>query len=296
MASTRATNDFSRVTHVVLASWMVLLGACQAVSTDQPTDEPLDSKVVANRLTEAHGGMENWLALNTVAIAREHRGVQGPTDFRFNILADYATQRIYERWEKPAGTVVWDGERAWSVDWPIAQRLTPRFVTSIGFFLVNMPWLVQNPQTRLLGVTRESGLPSNPEAMFVVLDIEFEAAPVRKPKGIVSPRDTFRLYIDPDTWLLAAVHQSRTHAGQLHNFGADASETAFVEIYVPTDSIEAEGLLWPGRYDIYAPTGVLTTRGRFFDYRFNVDIDEALFTPPKDAAGLVFDTSSSYQR
>jgi len=265
---------------------MLQTAACQALPSPREA---------ANRLTEAHGGMAGWQNLKSVSIRREHKSMQGATDFHFNILAEYGTNRIYEHWEAPPGTVVWDGERAWSVDWPLAQRLSPRFVASIGFFLVNMPWMVQDPATRLISVIREAGPASLAHTTFIVLDVEFEADPVRKPNGLGAFRDHFRLFIDPETYLLAAVHQTRTHAGQLDNFGAGPDET-FDEIYIPTNYIQINELMWPERYEIYSPGGELKTRGRFFDYSFDVEVDRALFIPPYGDPGLIFDNTSSYQR
>jgi outer membrane lipoprotein-sorting protein len=275
---------------------LLLVSGCQVSINERTQGHTQTPQEIANRMTQAYGGMLTWQSLQNIEIAREHRSVSGPTDFHFNIFADYASQRIYEKWDAPAGMMVWDGERAWSLDWPLAQRLSPRFVASIGFYLINMPWLVQQDFTKLLSVSYKTDLPSQPGKEFIVLEIELEAPSVAKPFYYKGPRDHFSLYLDPQSYLIAGVHQYRTHAGQLDNFRASAEVIAFEEIYVPTNYLDMMGLKWPEHYEIYDPQGTLTTKGRFYNYQFNQDFDESIFVPPTDNPRLIFDNSSTYQR
>jgi len=275
-----------------LLKWLVFAACAACQSTHGATGAP----ALADALTAAHGGMARWSRLCTVSVDREHQGVRTPAGvFLFHIDADFATRRMHQRWSEPAGELGWDGERAWSKDWPMAARLKPRFVMSIGFYLLNLPWLVQDPAVRLGTVSGDGQLPGFPGKRFTVLEIDMEADTVRKPAWFRGPRDHFALYIDPANHRLQGVMQYRTHAGQLEAFGAGDGVDAFVELYEILSYVEHRGLLWPQDYQIYAASGVPTTHGRFFNYAFDEFIDELSFLPPR-GDGVVMDDSSSIYR
>lgn len=251
--------------------------------------------LAAQRMLEAHGGLTAWQRLSTLRVEREHHFLGWEAPIRFQIHAEYATQRHYQRWQDPPGEVFWDGERAWSAGWRLADRFLPRFVTSIGFYLINLPWYAQEPEARLLTVEQRSeGVVSN-QTEFIVLSVEFEADMVRKPRGYLGERDHFEIYLDPQSYLIRAVHQHRTYAGQLDAASASPESMEISEIYVPEEYIDLNGLKLPGKYSVYSATGEKTAEGRFFDYAADVPFDQSNMII-SHARDIVFDRSSSYIR
>ncbi len=102
---------------MILSAALALAATACADGSGAPRSETPFS--VAGRMMEAHGGAAPWRALKTISIDREHEYADG-TRFEFHIDAEYGTERNYQRWTKPAGEIVWDGERAWSANWPRA--------------------------------------------------------------------------------------------------------------------------------------------------------------------------------
>ena len=229
-----------------------------------------------------------------MSMQRRHQFLRWDRPIEFTIWGEFATQRVYQRWARPAGTVVWDGERAWSADWPLADRFLPRFVTSIGFFLVNLPRYLNSDQASGLGLSFCPLFPGE-EKRYPVVTATFEADMVRKPRGYAGPRDRFHVYLDPVTYRVAGVLQERTYAGQLDAAAAPAEINRMVELFVVETYVHAGGLSLPGRYSVYSPDGEPTARGEFYAYRLN-DPEEPGWFAPASSDGLRFDNSSSVSR
>jgi hypothetical protein len=87
-----------------------------------------DASTAVAAMVEAHGGMSAWDALKSIDVEREHVFAGNEQRIRFNIHGEYPSHRIFQAWSAPAGTLAWDGERAWSSGWPLAGQLMPRYV------------------------------------------------------------------------------------------------------------------------------------------------------------------------
>lgn len=271
-------------------------GACANVPNAGPgnfCDEDAGTAVAA--MVEAHGGMRAWQELTSVDVEREHTFAGNEQRIRFNIHGEYPSHRIFQAWSAPAGTLAWDGERAWSSGWPLAGQLMPRYVAGIGFYLVNMPWLVQRDARSLESLGCSGSLPGKSGQAYLVIVADYEPDPVRKPEWFDGPRDSYELYIDPETHRLHGVMQHWTYAGRLDSAGLPASVTAISQLFVPEDFVEVDGLLLPGSYTAYTPEQDVAARGRFFDYALSRPFDEGLWIPG-DSESIDWDTSSSYNR
>jgi len=277
----------------------VLLSTCWACTNapDAGTLSVCESEpgAAVTAMVEAHGGRDAWQALNSIDVEREHLFAGSQQPIRFNIHGEYPSHRIFQAWQAPAGTLAWDGERAWSSEWPLAGQLMPRYVAGIGFYLVNMPWLVQQDARHLETLGCSGSLPGKPGRTYLVIAADYEPDPVRKPAWFDGPRDHYELYIDPETQLLSGVMQHWTYAGRLDSAGLPASVTEIAQLFVPDDFVTVNGLTWPGNYTAYTPELGVAATGRFFDYDFSRTFDEKLWLP--GASGPVeWDTSSSYNR
>jgi hypothetical protein len=266
-----------------------------AAAQQAPTNPSMTD--VALLIAKAHGDVQRWQKLSTLSVKREHHMFRDETPFLFQIFGEYATQRIYQKWFQPGGEVVWDGERAWSNDWGFRGRFSERFTTSIGFHLANMPWLILDSDTRLLSMEERFGAVPNSNKIQLVLEVELEADPVRKPRGYDGPRDKFGIIVDPDTFLIQGIIERRSYAGQLDMAGASPDQESFADIFVIDSRAEAAGFIWPQQYSLFSMNGVKYGEGRFYDYEINVPFEDDWMRPVTgDEHHSSFDESSSYIR
>ena len=274
----------------VLAACGACTGTADSVSGDF-CDSNGPAAVMA--MVEAHGGMDAWQALDSIYVEREHLFSGNEQPIRFNIHGELPSHRIHQAWQAPAGTLAWDGERAWSSEWPLAQQLMPRYVAGIGFYLINMPWLAHRDARALETLGCSGTLPGKGERNYLVIAVDYEPDPVRKPAWFTGPRDTYELFIDPDTHRLSAVMQHWTYAGRLDSAGLPATAQSISQLFVPDTFVEVGGLLWPHTYKAFTPENEVAAEGRFFDYDLSRPFDERVLLPPDP---VDWDTSSSYYR
>ncbi len=277
----------------------VLAAACGACSGLPGTDSgslcDADAATAVARMVEAHGGRRAWQELETIHVEREHTFAGSEQPIRFNIHGQYPSHRIFQEWSAPAGTLAWDGERAWSSGWPLAEQLMPRYVAGIGFYLVNMPWLVERDARGIASLGCTGRLPGQEARTYLVVTADYEPDPIRKPAWFDGPRDRYDLFIDPETYRLSGVMQHWTYAGRLDSAGLPPSVTAISQLFVPDDFVDLNGLIVPGRYKAYTTNGDVAATGRFFDYDLARPVDDSSFSPD-DSEPLDWDTSSSYMR
>ena len=275
----------------------VLLAACGAC-TNMPDAGRAnlcqdDAATAVAAMVETHGGMAAWQDLDSIFVEREHFFAGRDEPIRFNIHGEYPSHRIFQSWQAPAGTLAWDGERAWSSEWPLAEQLMPRYVAGIGFYLMNMPWLAHRDAHHLEVLGCDGTLPGKGDRNYLVIAAHYEPDPVRKPAWFAGPRDSYELYIDPDTHRLSGVMQHWTYAGRLGSARLPANVQAISQLFVPDTFVEVGGLLWPHTYKAFTTEHEVAAEGRFFDYDLARPFDESKLLPP---TSVDWDTSSSYIR
>lgn len=227
------------------------------------------------RLVSAHGGFAEWSKLRSMSVDRVHRPTYANVDeMRFTIHAEYGRNRIYQTWDAPPGEIFWDGERAWSLGWPLAGRFSERFLMSSGFFVANFPWLALKEHASVSPIADPPPLvPGSNEQDATVFNVRYEPDVVRKPRGFDGRRDSYDVYVDSDSGRLLGFRMYRTYAGQLDAMGAD-EDAQIVESYVVDSELTINGLIFPERFSLYAHDGRRIAEGLFSNYRFNtVDLD-----------------------
>jgi hypothetical protein len=285
---------YSKCTLMLAAA--ALLGACRPATNQAPVAFcDSDARAALATMVDAHGGREAWQGLTSIYVEREHLFAGTEHPIRFNIHGELPSHRLYQEWQAPPGALAWDGERAWSRDWALAKTLPPRYVASIGFYLVNMPWLVLEEAPELQSLGCSGTLPGHDDRRYLVIAAAYEPDPVRKPAWYDGPRDHYELYIDPESHRLSGVMQHWTYAGRLDTADLPPTTHEITQLFVPETYVEANGLLWPHEYAAYSPDGALAARGRFFDYDFSRPLDAALLFPG-DSGQITPDDSSSYHR
>lgn len=141
---------------------------------------------------------------------------------------------------------------------------------------------------------RVCALPGQGDRRYLVIAADYEPDPVRKPQWFDGPRDTYELYIDPESHRLSGVMQHWTYAGRLDSAGLPASVHAISQLVVPDTFVDVNGLVWPHAYTAYTQENEIAAKGRFFDYDFSRPFNEELLSP--NDKPIDWDTSSSYYR
>jgi len=240
----------------------VLLAACGEVpgtAAESVCDSSPQS--ILDSVVEAHGGTDRWRRLTSIFMEREHLFAGTEQPIRFSIHGEYPSHRIFQVWQSPEGKFAWDGERAWSSGWPLAEQLPPRYVAGIGFYLVNMPWLVQQEAVALRGEGCSGRLPGHGDKPFLVIVADYEPDPVRKPAWFDGPRDSYELYIDPESKRLSGVMQHWTYAGRLDAAGAPASVTSISQLFVPESFASTPPIRLKATWQHTAAFSTTTSRG-----------------------------------
>jgi hypothetical protein len=102
---------------------------------------------IVQKMVEAHGGLSKWRNAPTVSFedALELAGAEAPLVSR--VMVEQGRRRIDTEYPQMGMRLVWDGEMAWSVNWQLP--MPPRFLSSLNYYFVNLPWLAFDPGVNL---------------------------------------------------------------------------------------------------------------------------------------------------
>ncbi|MCA9727714.1 MAG: hypothetical protein KC729_08520 [Candidatus Eisenbacteria bacterium] len=244
---------------------LFLLAGCAAAPRSNSDDS---ARALASQMVEAHGGLGAWNALTAMTIEREH--VFEPDRerrFEFTIDADLHAPRMEQWWRTPPGHIVWDGARdgagVEASEWPMGKQLHPAFVMSIGFYLVNMPWLAGEPDARIERLPPASDLAPGDTHRYERLALTYTAPMLDD--GSEWGGDLFVVYIDPETHRLRGVKQHRRWPPQMQLFGLSEGEE-FFQVFVVDTEVTQSGLILPDTYRVYDGENDLVASGRFGPY------------------------------
>ena len=239
---------------------IVLLAGC--VSAPLTPADP--AQALAAELVQAHGGMQPWNRLSAMKLERVHVFEPGRTRrFEFTIDGDLHGPRMEQEWRQPAGRLSWDGVRAEAGDWPLARQLLPQFTMSIGFYLVNMPWLVNQPGARIERLPPAADLLPADSTEYARLAFTYKAPMIDD--GSDWSGDLFVLYIDQQTHRLRAVKQHRRWPPQMRAFGLPEGEE-FFQTYVVDTEVTQAGITLPDEYRVFDVKDELVASGRMGPY------------------------------
>ncbi len=237
------------------------------------------------RAINAHGGLEAWYSAPTSSYTWEYSNEAMGAQFKTRVMVDNQTRRAYHEFvtlgphgtsEPYDGRFAWDGQNAWIIpaDTP---KVNPRFWALTGYYFEQIPFVLADP-----GISYE-----------VLPDEELEGKPydmVRASFGDGvgdSPGDTYTLYVDKETDMVAAIRYTVTYGRPA---GGDPAR--------PSRETQL-------RYDDYTTVDGLTVAKHFVGYNFAdgavVDFkneawcDEISFTQPFDESRLAMPEDARLQ-
>lgn len=232
-----------------------------------PVDPSLPSVVI--RMIDAHGGMAGWRTTSTVSFEDEFKSPGDSAATVSRVMVDQKTRRAYLDFPGTGQQIAWDGKRAWSVNWK--QPYPPRFLALLNYYFLNLPWLTMDPGVKL-AVAGEDSLWDDP-TRYQVVKMTF------MPGTGDTPRDTYRLYIDPESKRLKACAYKVTYRSLL----PDSAESMPEHILVYEDYTKVDGMVLPSRYTIYATDRTPLATCEIRDWAFDRPFDEKKMAMPDSA-------------
>ena len=161
-----------------------------------PVYADAETKVIIQKMIDAHGGYEKWKNIKTMSFTTAmHSESLGALRFWVNDqVVDMKTRRTYQDWPIVGSKMSYDGEKAWSVDWRVGNP--PNHQHSVFFYYVNLPWLTQDDNVKLGKAEKVMNKAFQNEVYRV--EMSFTEVPTLG-KSI---KDTYTLFIDSKTFLL----------------------------------------------------------------------------------------------
>ncbi|HXV13563.1 MAG TPA: hypothetical protein VEC56_05100 [Candidatus Krumholzibacteria bacterium] len=256
-----------RTTGLGIAAALVLAAGC---SKNQSTAPALKGPQIIHEMIAAHGGMEEWRNAASVSFTDQW----GESSPRMGFVVEQSSRRAYFDIPGTATAGGWDGQRAWSMNWPTPTPV--RFLALLNYYFINLPWLTQDPGV-ILGEPGTGRLHDDPTE-YVTVMMTFE------PGTGDTPDDYYRLYIHPETKMLRACDYIVTYRALL-----DAGETSTPEHCLVYDQMTpVEGVTVPSHFTIYEGDRVYAECS-ISGYSLAKAFDESRMTMPE---GAVVDTST----
>lgn len=254
-----------------VALGMLSLG-CATPSTENTSVNvaapELRGPAIVREMVLAHGGMDAWRSAPAIAFTEQW----GDGELT-RVIVEQGRRRAYA--ERPAtnARMAWDGERAWGLDW---QGAPPRFAARLTYYFMHLPWMTQDPGV-ILGESGTGRLPGD-STSYATVSMTFE------PGVGDTPRDTYELYIDPETKRLAACRYVMTYSAVL----PEGMDQAPPSVLVFGDHQTIEGLVVPMQLTFHDMNGAATASCTITEWTANASFDEAMVAMP---GGATVDTT-----
>ncbi|MEO9967401.1 MAG: hypothetical protein ABJF11_16505 [Reichenbachiella sp.] len=223
-------------TLLTLALWLVSDGMANT-SPDYTSDE---SREIVLKMINAHGGMDKWKKSKTFSFQNImfSESLKNQPFWVSEVMVDQKDRRVYQDWLSHGASMSYDGKEAWSENWKIGNA--PKFEALFFYYFLNLPWLTQDNNVTL-GDAKRIKHEAFKQEIFVI-DMGFSEKPaVGKTKD-----DTFKLYIDSESFLLVGYEYSIGYGYMLDLFGFPADKKLFGPMFRINDAfIEIDGLIYP---------------------------------------------------
>jgi hypothetical protein len=204
-----------------------------------------ETKRVIEAMVEAHGGIERWRAAPSISFDDTmHMETHEKGQFGWWVaheVIDQETRQVYQEWPMEDSRLGFDGEKVWSQNW---QQANPTaMMVHFFYYFVNLPWLTQDDGVILSAVEESTWEGIDGELYKVTMSFDGPPAAVGK-----SAKDTFVLYIDPETYRLVS-YQYGTGFGPFIEMAGMPKGSVFGPMWrVITRYEEVGGLLFPSAF------------------------------------------------
>lgn len=253
--------------------WLVLvLTLAASAGRVQAAETP---RQIVDSMIAAHGGMEKWSSAPAVSFEVEMLPAGQTGGMVSRVTVEQGRRRAYHDVPALSARMAWDGEKAWSENWKLP--FPPRFAALLHYYFANLPWLTRDPGVRLAS-EGAAKLPGD-SVEYLTVRMTFE-------EGVGdSPRDSFLLFVNPETHRLRAVEYVSTHPAVLPK-GVSSFPPNLV-LY--EEHATVNGLVVPTRYEFFRRDGhVPLFTARLRDWSFSKPFDASRLEMP---AGGVVDES-----
>ncbi len=266
----------------VLGSFMTSL----AQMDSGPTYDSEYTEQVILDMVEAHGGLEKWQSAPTISYDNIFFNPFAQTErdkwWVYHETIDQKTRHAYQEWPVDDAFLAYDGNETWTKDW--IRDNPPKMMVHFFYYFVNLPWLTQDPNV-IISSVGTAGLPGL-EKDYMTFEMRFKEKPtVGKTKD-----DFFKLYVDPDTYVLQGYEYSMGYGALLDGMGIPEGEIFGPMLRVHDVFIEVGGLLFPSQFHTMPPDGS-TTYGNhvIINHSISKPFDQSKVKRPADG---VIDPSS----
>ena len=209
---------------------------------DYKTDE---TREVILKMIEAHGGIAKWkqaktISFDNIMFNNLPNAGSNPWWVDRNVI-DQKTRRVYQDWPIHESEMAYDGKETWAINWKVGNP--PKFQVHFFYYFLNLPWLTQDDNIRLGEVNKTSveGYPNE----LLTISMEFN----KKPTVGKTINDSYKLYIDSKTYLLAGYEYSIGYGHMLDLMGLPKDKNVMGPMFRIHDSFtEVDGLIFPNRF------------------------------------------------
>ncbi len=261
---------------------LVSIGAVAGCQRSESTPTALTSSALADRITQAHGGMEAWNGASSVRYEhtlyfpeRADGATPSPWVSR-EVVERGPAGRVYQDWTSHGGTIAWDGSEVWSTDWVLGNP--PKMMPYLVYYGLVAPWVAHDPNVTLDEPGREA-IPGDSSRTYVTLTIRMPRDPSRPPTA-----GYLKIFADPESYEMKALSYNVTYGPMLDIMGLPPGMAEMGPItHVYDEYAEVGGLRVPVKYHTVGPDGSLAGTHDVKDWSFDQPFDEGRMRKPADA-------------
>ncbi|MEO9801635.1 MAG: hypothetical protein ABJF04_00235 [Reichenbachiella sp.] len=219
---------------------LTLTGSTHLMAVSEPEYATAETREVVLKMIEAHGGLEKWRNSKSFSFQNiMFSSSLGERPFWINeVTVDPKTRRVYQNWLSHDATMASDGNETWSENWKIGNA--PKFEALFFYYFLNLPWLTQDSNVTLSEAKKIKH--DSFENEVYVIEMGFS----EKPAMGKTKNDTYKLYIDAESYLLVGYEYSIGYGYMLDLFGFPPEKNLFGPMFRINDSFTAiDGLIYP---------------------------------------------------
>lgn len=271
---------------------LALTSALMAQDMMHPDYASMKTKEVIEKMIEAHGGMKIWQGAKSVSFdniffnpSAEQMEWPSPWWVSHEVI-DPRTRQVYHDWPLDGAQLSYDGKQVWTVNW--AQTNPPKMQALFFYYFIGLPWLTQDPNVKL-SKTGKGMLPGF-EKEFITVTMTFK----EKPAVGKTDKDSFKLYIDPDTHLLQGYEYVMGFGAMLDAMGMPDGQLMGPMLRIHDKFAKVDGLTLPAALRTMAPDGSATYGHHVINnYSLSKPFDQKRMKKPSNA---VVDNSSAMRK